>query len=64
MPYAEFYRGYLDCLNRQAWPDLGLFVGNEVVHNGRKLGLAGYRDMLIDDFRRIPDLVFQVEMLA
>ncbi|MGG2478002.1 ester cyclase, partial [Rhizobium sp. BR5] len=49
---------YLDCLNRQALDDLGTFVDDNVEHNGRPLGLAGYRDMLVRDFADIPNLRF------
>lgn len=43
---AEIYRGYIACLNRQDWPNLGQFVGDDAVHNGRRLGLPGYVAML------------------
>ncbi|ABC91477.1 hypothetical conserved protein [Rhizobium etli CFN 42] len=60
---ADLYRGYVACLNRQDWPDLGQFVDEDVVHNGRRLGLAGYIAMLERDFDDIPDLFFYVRML-
>lgn len=60
---ADIYRGYIACLNRQDWPALGQFVHDEVGHNARPLGLAGYRAMLERDFREIPDLRFNVELL-
>ena len=40
------YRRYLDCLNRRALAGLGEFVDDDVRHNDRPLGLAGYREML------------------
>lgn len=61
---ADLYRDYIACLNRQDWPDLGRFVDGEVQHNGRRLGLSGYRDMLVNDFRAIPDLHFAIELLV
>lgn len=61
---AAIYRGYIACLNQQDWANLGLFVGEDVSHNGRRLGLAGYRAMLEDDFRAIPDLHFHVQLLV
>jgi predicted ester cyclase len=61
---AECYRGYIACLNRQDWPSLGQFVHEAVQHNGRHLGLSGYREMLERDFRDIPDLSFDVALLV
>ncbi len=58
------YLAYLDCLNRQAFDELGAFVDDTVEHNGRALGLSGYRDMLVKDFADIPDLRFQAEILV
>ncbi|MGJ5150842.1 MULTISPECIES: ester cyclase [unclassified Bradyrhizobium] len=60
---ANHYRAYIVCLNAQAWPVLGDFVHEHVVHNGRQIGLAGYRDMLIDNFADIPDLRFDIGLL-
>jgi predicted ester cyclase len=60
---ADVYRDYIDCLNRQDWPALGQFVGAEARHNGRRIGLEGYREMLERDFREIPDLYFNIELL-
>ncbi|AMA57733.1 ester cyclase [Bradyrhizobium sp. CCGE-LA001] len=61
---ADHYRNYIACLNRQDWPALGRFVHDDVVHNGRPLGLAGYRAMLEQDFREIPDLRFNIALLV
>lgn len=61
---ADLYRNYIACLNRQDWPALGQFVHDDVVHNGRSLGLAGYRAMLEQDFRDIPDLSFNIDLLV
>lgn len=60
---ANTYRDYIACLNRRDWPALGQFVHDEVAHNTRPLGLAGYRAMLEQDFREIPDLRFGIELL-
>ncbi len=61
---ASLYRGYIDCLNRQDWDDLGRHVGATVRYNGEAVGLAGYRAMLEGDFRAIPDLKFTVALLV
>lgn len=58
------YRGYIDCLNRQDWSSLGQFVHDEASHNGRQFGLSGYRRMLEEDFRQIPDLQFNIGILV
>jgi predicted ester cyclase len=61
---AQIYRGYIDCLNRQDWSRLEDFVAADAVHNGRKFGLDGYRNMLEADFRAIPDLRFNIDLLV
>ena len=60
---ADVYRNYIDCLNQQDWPKLGQFVHDDAVHNGRQVGLIGYRELLEKDFDDIPDLHFSVQML-
>jgi predicted ester cyclase len=57
------YRNDLDCLNKRVWASLGQFVDDDVTHNGRPLGLSGYRGMLEQDVRDIPDLRFDIELL-
>jgi predicted ester cyclase len=60
----SIYQAYLDCLNAQDWPRLGKFVDEKVSHNGRPLGVAGYRAMLENDFLQIPDLRFEADLLV
>ncbi|QQO12193.1 ester cyclase [Bradyrhizobium diazoefficiens] len=60
---ANAYGNYIACLNRQDWPALGQFVHDDVTHNAEPLGLSGYRAMLEKDFREIPDLYFDIELL-
>ena len=60
---SDTYRGYIDCLNRQDWQNLGNFVGNDVSYNGKTVGIEGYRTMLERDFREIPDLAFKIHLL-
>jgi predicted ester cyclase len=61
---SDVYRDYIACLNKQDWPKLGRFVHDEVIHNGRRVGLSGYLEMLERDFDEIPDLYFDVRMLV
>ena len=60
---SDAYRAYIACLNRQDWPKLGQFVDDEVIHNGRRVGLSGYLAMLERDFDEIPDLHFNIRLL-
>jgi predicted ester cyclase len=61
---SDIYRGYIACLNRQDWSSLGTFVHQHVRYNGEPIGLSGYREMLEGDFRAIPDLFFEMRLLA
>jgi predicted ester cyclase len=61
---AQRYRDYIACLNRQDWANLDQFVADDARHNGRSLGLAGYRAMLERDFEEIPDLAFAIELMV
>jgi predicted ester cyclase len=61
---AAIYRSYIACLNAQDWPRLVKFVDNDVHHNGRRLGLSRYREMLERDYEDIPDLKFVVDLLV
>jgi predicted ester cyclase len=63
-PLAQTYQRYLDCLNERRWDDLGDFVSPDVVHNGRPLGLGGYRAMLEADTTAVPDLLFIAELVV
>jgi predicted ester cyclase len=60
---SEIYQDYISCLNRQDWRNLERFIDDDVHHNGRRLGLSGYRQMLERDFREIPDLHFDIQLL-
>jgi predicted ester cyclase len=61
---SAIYRDYIACLNEQNWSGLGRFVHDDVIHNGRKIGLSGYREMLERDFSAIPDLYFDIHLVA
>jgi predicted ester cyclase len=60
---SDIYRDYISCLNEQDWPNLARFVHDDVCRNGQKLGPSGYRAMLEQDFRDIPDLHFNIQLL-
>lgn len=61
---AEIYRAYIACLNAQDWTARGQFVHKAVSHNGRALGLAGYRALLEQDYPDIPDRSFAIDLLV
>jgi predicted ester cyclase len=61
---CDVYREYIACLNEQDWPNLGRFVDDGAIHNGRRIGLSGYRAMLENDFEEIPDLSFTIDLLV
>jgi len=61
---SEIYRAYIGCLNRQDWANLGEFVADDVVHNGHRIRLSGYREMLERDFCEIPDLHFNIQLMV
>jgi predicted ester cyclase len=60
----NIYRDYLACLNKQAWDDLDSFVDNRIHYNSQEIGLAGYRLMLEQNYREIPDLYFKAELIV
>ncbi len=60
---SGIYRDYIACLNGRNWPKLEQFVHDEVHYNGRRIGLSGYREMLVKDVSQIPDLHFDIELL-
>ncbi|WP_257835206.1 ester cyclase [Burkholderia glumae] len=61
---SEVYRDYIACLNAHDWSRLGRFVSDDVVYNGKTIGLSGYREMLERDFREIPDLCFDIKLIV
>jgi len=61
---ATMYKQYIACLNARAWNALGEFVAADVIHNGRPLGVDGYRAMLEENFRDIPDLYFNADLVV
>ncbi|HCJ30045.1 MAG TPA: ester cyclase [Pseudomonas sp.] len=61
---ASIYRDYIACLNAKDWPNLGRFVHEDARHNGKQVGLSGYRALLERDSSDIPDLRFNIELLV
>ena len=59
-----FYDRYIACLNARDWERLGEFVAGDAIHNGRRLGLDGYRAMLEENCRDIPDLQFKLDLVV
>lgn len=63
-PAVDFYKRYIACLNARALEALGEFVADDVIRNGRQLGLEGYRAMLEGNYHDIPDLQFRAEWIV
>lgn len=57
------YQDYLSCLNERSFDRLGDFVDASVEYNGQGIGVDGYRKMLEQNYRDIPDLRFAVQLL-
>jgi predicted ester cyclase len=60
---SDVYRGYIACLNEQDWLKLEQFVHEDVYYNGHQIGILSYLEMLERNFREIPDLYFNIQML-
>lgn len=60
----DAYLEYIECLNTQDWGKLQRHVAENVEYNGTVLGLDGYQEMLVADFRGIPDLSFNIAFLV
>ncbi len=55
---------YIACLNAKSYDDISRFVGEGVVHNGRRLGIAGYTQLIKDSFETYSWLHFSIGMLV
>lgn len=60
---SAIYNAYLDCLNHQDWDQLGNYVADHVTYNGQCIGYAGYLHARQNEFRTIPDLHFDAQLL-
>ena len=57
---AEFYAGYIHCLNDRGYGRLGDFVAEAVAYNGVAIGLPAFIAARAREGREIPDLRFDV----
>ncbi|HEY0813806.1 MAG TPA: ester cyclase [Pseudonocardia sp.] len=67
MPYldvGERYRRYLACLNERRFEDLSQFAHDPVTHNGRRLSIGEFANLLRRDVEEIPDLHYAIERLV
>jgi predicted ester cyclase len=64
MMLESVYRRYLDALNTRAFDELGEFVHDQLTYNDETWALDQYRDLLVDDVARIPDLHYAIERLV
>lgn len=61
---AQHYRDYLAVLDARRLDDLDRFVAEELLHDDRPLTRAGYRALLEEDVRLIPDLRYDLQELV
>lgn len=60
----SIYLDYIGCLNAQDYGRLGLYVDDDAVHNGKRLGLDGYSRLIEDSFSTYSWLHFNVGILV
>ena len=60
----KLYLAYIACLNAQDWDGLARYVGAGVTYNGQALGFCAYLQARQQEFQDIPDLQFDVQVLA
>lgn len=60
----SIYMKYVACLNAKSYEDIAKFVNDDVVHNGKRLGVAGYTQLIKDSFETYPWLHFNIGMLV
>lgn len=60
---SDIYLSYITCLNTHGLPNLEKFIHEDVLYNGQMLGISGYRGMLDRNFKEIPDLYFNIQLL-
>jgi predicted ester cyclase len=64
MQLVKQYEAYIACLNEHNLENLNDYVANNVIYNGSAIGLEGYRDMLAGNYRDIPDLRFNTDLVV
>jgi predicted ester cyclase len=60
----SIYMDYISSLNAKNYGQLSHYVHRDVVHNGKKLGVNGYRKLIQDSFESYTWLHFNVAMLV
>jgi predicted ester cyclase len=58
----QMYRAYLDTLNERRLCDLGQYLHDQVVYNGKTITWQQYAQMIADDVHNIPDLHFVIDL--
>ena len=55
---------YVACLNARSYENISRFVADNVIHNGKELGRAGYIQLIKDSFETYPWLHFNIGLLV
>jgi predicted ester cyclase len=60
----KIYKDYINCLNDKDYDKLPSFLAEDVEHNGKHLGSAGYVQLIKDSYAKYPWLHYNVALLA
>jgi predicted ester cyclase len=60
----DVYRDYIAALNDRRFDDLDRFVHDQLTYNGEEWTRDTYRELLVDDVRKIPDLRYEIRLLV
>ncbi len=64
MQLVKQYEAYIACLNEHNLDRLDDYVDKNVIYNGAAIGLEGYRQMLVGNYKDIPDLRFNIDLVV
>lgn len=64
MHLVKQYEAYIACLNEHNLERLNDYVDDNVIYNEAAIGLEVYREMLVGNYRDIPDLRFDVAFIV
>lgn len=60
----EFYRNYIDCLNKGDLAQLADFIQDKLTYNGEEMTLEDFEENRLNERRAIPDLYYDIHLLV